>query len=92
MKEFKGTQGVWVASEDWDNDRLVIHQEDGIQWHVCYTPEYSIDNEQTKANATLIANAPLLLLSLQKIIKSFPELEHTTVFRQANAVINEIIE
>lgn len=73
MKEFKGNKSPWAMAEDWDNcDRIVIYSDEGIQPHICYTPDFAIEDPVHIANAQLIAAAPDLLESLQLAISTPP--------------------
>jgi len=88
MKEFKGHAAPWVAGEDWDNERIVIYSDSGIQPHVAYTPEWSIDSEQSKYNAYLIAAAPQLLEACNLIINVYTFGDIETAKEAAQHAIN----
>lgn len=98
MKEFKGTRGKWYMSND--TGGLQVHSTRfpaGIDIISLMFPQFH--DEQTKANAQLIAAAPELLNALQALMDGVANLPPLTAiegalekqYKQAEKAINKAL-
>ena len=67
MEKFKGTSNSWVSFKNDDDDNFLIQSNDG--YNLAYVTATYVCDEETKANAKLIASAPELLEALQETDK-----------------------
>ena len=69
MEKFKGTSKSWVSFKNEDDANYLIQSNDG--YNLAYVTATYVCDEETKANAKLIAAAPELLKALQMVTKAF---------------------
>ena len=65
MSKEKFTQGEWNICENWDEDYIEIGT--SSQPEICLVNKYSIEENEAKVNAKLIAAAPDMLEALQNL-------------------------
>jgi hypothetical protein len=75
MEKFKGTSKSWVSFKNEDDANYLIQSNDG--YNLAYVTATYVCDEETKANAKLIAAAPELLKALQESQKYLVELGTT---------------
>tara|TARA_R110000744_G_scaffold339689_1_gene444825 strand:- start:28 stop:315 length:288 start_codon:yes stop_codon:yes gene_type:complete len=73
MEKFKGTSNSWVSFKNDDDDNFLIQSNDG--YNLAYVTATYVGDEETIANAKLIAAAPELLEALQDALLSLKAMD-----------------